>query len=117
MEATDSGGHHQPRAQKCCSRAEKKRNAVIASFASGAKPLLDTGQLRNSIRVSGVSDSAVTVSAGGGSRQRIAAIHHFGGMAGRGRKAAIPARPFMGVSARGKEEILSIIVRHMGGGS
>lgn len=92
---------------------KKRREATLARFASNAKPLLDTGTLRNSIRVASVSDSAVVVTAGGGKRDKIAAIHHFGGRAGRGRKVTIPARPFMGVSEEGRREILSLISRHL----
>jgi len=92
---------------------KKRRSATLRRFASGAKPLLDTGALRNSVRVASVTDSAVSVSAGGGNRDMIAAIHNFGGNAGRGRKTRIPARPFMGVSAEGKAEIFAIIRRHL----
>lgn len=92
---------------------KKRRAATLRTFSTGAKPLLDTGLLRNSVRIASVTDSTATVSAGGGKRDRIAAIHHFGGLAGRGRKVRIPARPFMGLSAEGRSEILDIIRRHM----
>lgn len=80
----------------------KRRAKTLARFASGAKALLDTGALRNSIAVSGVTDAEVTV----GTNLAYAAIHHFGGKAGRGKKVTIPARPFMGVSTRGRSMIL-----------
>jgi phage gpG-like protein len=52
-----------------------------------------------------------------------AAIHQFGGMAGRGKKVKIPARPYLAVS-RGKEmefaekdrvRIMDIIREHLRG--
>lgn len=88
---------------------KKRRGKTLARFSANAKPLLDTGQLRNSIKTLSVSGDSVIV----GTRLPYAAIHHFGGNAGRGRKAAIPARPFMGVSAEGKREILGLIRRHL----
>ncbi len=48
-----------------------------------------------------------------GTKLPYAAIHNFGGQAGRGRKVRIPARPFMGVSAEGRAEIMDIIRRHL----
>ncbi|MFN4003324.1 MAG: phage virion morphogenesis protein [Hylemonella sp.] len=102
------------RARRSAGSGVKKRRAeTLRAFTVGAKPLLDIGLLRNSVRVASVSDSAVVVSAGGGRREKIAAIHNFGGQAGRGRKVRIPARPFMGVSAEGKAEIMDIIRRHL----
>ncbi|MBW1779057.1 MAG: phage virion morphogenesis protein [Deltaproteobacteria bacterium] len=52
--------------------------------------LVRTGGLTGSISYEAFSDKAV-VSA----NKVYAAIHHFGGKAGRGRKTTIPARPFM----------------------
>jgi phage virion morphogenesis protein len=38
-----------------------------------------------------------------------AAIHHFGGPAGRGRKVTIPPRPYLGLSEADREEIRAIL--------
>lgn len=42
-----------------------------------------------------------------------AAIHHFGGKAGPGRKVTIPARPYMYLSADAKEEIKDAVEFHI----
>lgn len=71
--------------------------------------MLDTGTLRNSIQIQRVTDTESVV----GTKLPYAAIHQFSGRAGRGRKVTIPARPFIGVSAQGKDEIMAIIRRHL----
>jgi len=45
--------------------------------------------------------------------QAYAAIHQFGGKAGRGRKVTIPARPHLGVNAENKKEFIEIIRDHL----
>lgn len=57
---------------------------------AGNKPLIRTGALMNSIRTN-VTRRKMTV----GSDLPYAAIHQFGGMAGRGRRTRIPARPYL----------------------
>jgi len=57
----------------------------------GRKPLTDTGRLRRSIQVAEVTPRSVVI----GTSVIYAAIHQFGGMAGRGRKVLIPARPYL----------------------
>ena len=57
---------------------------------AGNKPLVRTGALRDSVTHS-VSRNKVSV----GSPVIYAPIHQFGGMAGRGHKTRIPARPFL----------------------
>lgn len=49
-----------------------------------------------------------------GSNKPYAAIHHFGGLAGRGGKVHIPARPYAGLSPEGRDEVLDILTRHLG---
>lgn len=49
--------------------------------------------------------------------QRYGAIHHFGGMAGRGHKAKIPARPFMLVQNEDWAEIKRIAETYLLKGS
>lgn len=83
----------------------KNRAKTLARFASGAKALLNTGELRNSIQVKSATATSVTV----GTRLPYAAIHQFGGMAGRGRKVRIPARPFIGLDERGSAQIVDAL--------
>ncbi len=68
-------------------------------YIEGRKILQKSGRLRNSI-VPRVSDDEVVV----GTNLKYAAIHQFGGMAGRGRKVKIPARPFMPIDKSGNLE-------------
>ena len=82
------------------------------ALAEGGKTLTDTGRLRGSI--------AHTVTEGGraveaGSNVVYAAIHQFGGRAGRGRRATIPARPYLGIDERDRTNILHIISRALEG--
>lgn len=94
------------RARQCAPKSFAKRRAqTIARFASGAQALLNTGALRNSIQVQEVTATSVTV----GTRLAYAAIHQFGGMAGRNRKVRIPARPFVGLSAQGAQRIVDTL--------
>ena len=66
-------------------------------LAMGKKPLIgETRSLSRQFHVA-ASGNAVTV----GNSMAYAAIHQFGGKAGRGRKVTIPARPFLPVTASG----------------
>ena len=56
--------------------------------------------LKASIQGDHDRDSA-TVMAGSGQSKNYAAIHQFGGMAGRGRKVKIPARPYLPIDENG----------------
>ena len=73
------------------------------------------GYLRSYIHYQVMGADAVEV----GSNQKYAAIHQFGGMAGRGKKVEIPARPFLPITADGKlqpeasEEVLDTVMRHL----
>lgn len=69
------------------------RKGAQRAAAKGFQPLLDTGRLRNSIAIRSGRDFAELTA--GGSNVRYAAIHQFGGRAGRGGKVSIPARPFL----------------------
>ncbi len=60
------------------------------ALAEGGKTLVDTARLQNSI-----TSRAFTNRAEVGTNVIYAAIHHFGGKAGRGKKVTIPARPFL----------------------
>lgn len=63
---------------------------------AGKKPLIDSGELRRQI-VPQVSNNVLTVTA----TPAYAAIHQFGGQAGRGHKVKIPARPYLPVKDDG----------------
>lgn len=70
------------------------------AYRSG-KPLVDTGHLRNSINQLYDNDTALV-----GTNVVYAAIHNFGGMAGRNRKVNIPARPFLTLSNEDKQDLM-----------
>lgn len=77
-------------------KAGNLRASAKRKLEGGLAILQDTGVLRDSIRAHPGRDS-VTV----GSVLEYAAIHQFGGMAGRGKKVRIPARPFLPVDKDG----------------
>ncbi|MGV2130310.1 phage virion morphogenesis protein [Agrobacterium vitis] len=62
-----------------------------------------SGDLMNSIDAES-DDCQVRI----GSALVYAAIHQFGGYAGRGHKVSIPARPYLGLSSVDEEEVLAI---------
>ena len=81
------------------------RASARRKLEGGLAILQDTGVLRGSIRVysdkSSVTIGAARVMTKAGSPLEYAAIHQFGGMAGRNRKVRIPARPFLPVDRDG----------------
>ena len=82
------------------------------ALAEGGQTLTDTGRLRGSI--------AHTVTDGGravevGSNVLYAAIHQFGGRAGKGLRAKIPARPYLGIDERDRDAIARIVSRALEG--
>lgn len=88
-------------------------SAVLTNFDEGGRPkwlgikhrqgtpLVDTENLMNSITSDYDNDSAVV-----GTNEPYAAIHQFGGMAGRGRKVRIEARPFLQLTSQDEKAIL-----------
>lgn len=48
-----------------------------------------------------------------GTNKDYGAIHQFGGQAGRGGASNIPARPFLGLSPSGRDELLDILSTHL----
>lgn len=88
-------------------------SAVLQNFDVGGRPkwlglkyrqgtpLVDTANLMNSITSYYDNDSAEV-----GSNEPYAAIHQFGGKAGRGRKVDIPARPFLVLTPQDEDDIL-----------
>ena len=82
------------------------------ALAEGGQTLTDTGRLRGSI--------AHTVTDGGRaveveSKVLYAAIHQFGGRAGRGRRVTLPARPYLGIDERDRDAIARIVSRALEG--
>jgi phage virion morphogenesis protein len=73
---------------------------VAKKRKGGGRILVDSARLKNSIKVQASSDKVVV-----GTSVIYAAIHHFGGMAGRGKKVKIPARPYMLVQDEDWKEI------------
>ncbi len=71
---------------------------------SAAKILILSGALQKSI-THRASPSQVQV----GTSRVYAAIHQFGGRAGRGKKVDIPARPYLGLSDADRNSILVIV--------
>jgi phage gpG-like protein len=99
-------------------KAYKKNGELTAAAQrrqdAGFRILQHTGGLAGSISTDYDSTQAVA-----GSNKLYAAIHQFGGEAGRGRKVEIPARPYLPVTAEGnlqpeaREEVLDTILHHL----
>ena len=85
-------------------KAVKKVNTRKILIGNGMK-----GGLMDSIHYEATSDS---VSIGPDNRP-YARIHQFGGMAGRGKKVAIPARPYLVVQDADVEMAKKIIMAHL----
>lgn len=69
--------------------------------------LQDTGRLAASVTRHSDAFSATV-----GTNTIYAAIHQFGGAAGRGHKSIIPARPFLKLADDDIEEVIDILERH-----
>ena len=103
----------QDRAPLMRSIAGTMESAVLQNFDVGGRPkwlglkyrqgtpLVDTENLMNSITSYYDNDSAEV-----GTNEPYAAIHQFGGKAGRGRKVDIPARPYLVLTPQDEEDIL-----------
>lgn len=109
--------------------AELVRSSVLKNFMEGGRPqrwkalaastirkkrggagqiLIDSARLRNSIHASSTVTQAIV-----GTNTRYAAIHQFGGMAGRGGKVRIPARPYLMIQDEDWPGIKDILLRHL----
>jgi len=77
-------------------------------YAMNRKILTLSSRLRKSIHYQATEDSVVI-----GTDAVYAAIHQFGGKAGRGRKVSIPARPYLGISDADRSEAVRIIKEHL----
>lgn len=78
------------------------------NYVIGRKILIKESHLLDSI-VNTASDDYAEWGAG----VIYAAIHQFGGKAGRGHKAEIPARPFLGISDEDEGNIVDLIVQNI----
>lgn len=88
-------------------------SAVLQNFDAGGRPpwqglkhregtpLVDTENLMGSIESSHDNDNAIV-----GTNVAYAAIHRFGGKAGRGQKVDIPARPFLVLTPEDEEDVV-----------
>lgn len=72
------------------------------------KMLQVTGQLAASISSKVESHSAIV-----GTNKRYAAIHQFGGLAGRGHKVEVPERPFLKITRADLSEAENLLLRHL----
>ena len=96
--------------------AGSMESAVLQNFDVGRRPkwlglkyrqgtpLVDTENLMGSITSDYTNDTAVV-----GTNEPYAAIHQFGGKAGRGRKTTIPARPFLKLTPEDESDIMEDI--------
>lgn len=91
-----------------------RTKAAKGKTEGGFRILQDSGQLASSVTTDhGTSHATI------GSNLVYAAIQQFGGMAGRGKKVEIPARPFLPITADDKlqpeasEEVLDTVMRHL----
>ncbi len=78
----------------------------------GRMTLVDTARLRNSINARAYPGGVEI-----GPDAEYAAIHQFGGKAGRGRKVDIPARPFLVVQDEDLVEIKRVLAEYLTGGT
>lgn len=75
---------------------------------TGGKTLQDTGSLAASVTARADAKSAAV-----GTNKKYAAIHQFGGRAGRGRKVNIPARPFLKLTDSDLEDIKKALENYL----
>ncbi len=102
------------RARRAAGKKATKKDGTLKAAAgrrfvgafSTAKPLLDTGRLRNSVTFRSGADFAEI-----GTNVAYGAIHQFGGKAGRGRRTTIPARTFLATKQRGLPREYAEIIR------
>ena len=96
--------------------AETMHTAVLLNFRAGGrpkwlglkyrngKPLTDTGALRNSFSTLYDNDTAIA-----GTNMVYAAIHNFGGKAGRGRKVTVPQREFLKLTPEDEQSLADTV--------
>lgn len=79
-------------------------------FLAGKKILTQDHHLRRTVYKAGSDQVVISPSK---NAEKYAAIHQFGGEAGRGGKAKIPARPHLGFNDENKREFIEIIKEHL----
>lgn len=90
------------------------------SYIMGKRILWEHGDLEQSVHHQ-ANDTSVTIGTGG--HIPYAAIHQFGGKAGRGKKVAIPARPYLAVNKgdgmaladKDRDMIVELLTDHLTG--
>jgi phage virion morphogenesis protein len=89
----------------------KQVSAAFLRYAASRKILTEGHYLRRSIHYVADRDSVVI-----GTPPDIpyAAIHQFGGKAGRGKKVKIPARPYLGINDRDRAKAVQIMKQYIG---
>ena len=75
-----------------------------------SRPLIEKGILQNIVGKSTAEFARIGVQP---SAKAYAAIQHFGGRAGRGRKVKIPARPYLVLQEKDKKEIVRLAEEHI----
>lgn len=88
---------------------KKWKKSKRAASENGAT-LTDTGRLRKSIDFAATPAKVMV-----GSNAVYARIHQMGGKAGKGHKADIPARPYLGVSKADMEEAKALLNSFLSG--
>lgn len=86
----------------------KRWQPSLRALIGGGKTLTDRAILRNSINVKAGRDRVAV-----GTNVVYAAIHQFGGKAGRGHKVNLPARPFLGVRDEDWPEIKASVLDYL----
>ena len=77
------------------------------ALAENSQTLTDTGRLKGLITYLVVDDEELLV----GTNVVYAAIHQFGGQAGRDKKTTLPPRPYLGIDGRDETAITRIVSR------
>lgn len=85
-------------------------SAANQSKRKRPRPLIDTGALRGSITELSDNDTALV-----GTNLVYAAIHNFGGMAGRGKKVRIPQREFLTLTGQDKQDLMDDVQDYFAG--
>jgi len=91
------------------SLADITREAREKKGATKPQILRDTNNLYDSVTYKVLPGEATQI----GTNKAYARIHQFGGLAGRGLKVEIPARPYLGLSESGRQEVLAILRDHI----
>lgn len=88
----------------------RQRRQKLGFTGDGNKVLTLRGELAASITAQSDNDTAEV-----GTNKKYAAIHQFGGEAGRNKSAKIPARPFLVIRDEDREDIKNSIMKHLKG--